>query len=51
MVGGFMGVGTPEHLLDELVRQQKSGCPSSATTQQSLARASASCSTRRLCLR
>jgi len=24
-VGGFMGVGTPEHLLDELVRQQKSG--------------------------
>jgi acetate CoA/acetoacetate CoA-transferase alpha subunit len=25
MVGGFMGVGAPEHLLDELVRQQKSG--------------------------
>ena len=25
MVGGFMGVGTPERLLDELVRQQKSG--------------------------
>src|SRR5882724_3486989 len=25
MVGGFMGVGTPEHLLDELVRQRKSG--------------------------
>ena len=25
MVGGFMGVGTPDHLLDELVRQQKSG--------------------------
>jgi acetate CoA/acetoacetate CoA-transferase alpha subunit len=24
MIGGFMGVGTPEHLLDELVRQQKS---------------------------
>jgi acetate CoA/acetoacetate CoA-transferase alpha subunit len=24
MVGGFMGVGTPEHLLDELVRQRKS---------------------------
>jgi acetate CoA/acetoacetate CoA-transferase alpha subunit len=24
MVGGFMGVGTPERLLDELVRQQKS---------------------------
>jgi acetate CoA/acetoacetate CoA-transferase alpha subunit len=23
MVGGFMGVGTPERLLDELVRQQK----------------------------
>jgi acetate CoA/acetoacetate CoA-transferase alpha subunit len=23
MVGGFMGVGTPEHLMDELVRQQK----------------------------
>jgi acetate CoA/acetoacetate CoA-transferase alpha subunit len=25
MVGGFMGVGTPERLVDELVRQQKSG--------------------------
>ena len=25
MVGGFMGVGTPERLLDELVRQRKSG--------------------------
>jgi acetate CoA/acetoacetate CoA-transferase alpha subunit len=25
MVGGFMGVGTPDHLLDELVRQRKSG--------------------------
>lgn len=25
MVGGFMGVGTPERLLDEVVRQQKSG--------------------------
>jgi acetate CoA/acetoacetate CoA-transferase alpha subunit len=25
MIGGFMGVGTPERLLDELVRQQKSG--------------------------
>jgi acetate CoA/acetoacetate CoA-transferase alpha subunit len=25
MVGGFMGIGTPERLLDELVRQQKSG--------------------------
>jgi acetate CoA/acetoacetate CoA-transferase alpha subunit len=24
MVGGFMGVGTPEHLMDELVRQNKS---------------------------
>jgi len=24
MIGGFMGVGTPERLLDELVRQQKS---------------------------
>src|SRR5690349_22007311 len=24
MVGGFMGVGTPERLLDEMVRQQKS---------------------------
>jgi acetate CoA/acetoacetate CoA-transferase alpha subunit len=23
MVGGFMGVGTPEHLMDELVRQGK----------------------------
>jgi len=25
MVGGFMGVGTPERLLQEIVRQQKSG--------------------------
>jgi acetate CoA/acetoacetate CoA-transferase alpha subunit len=25
MVGGFMGVGTPERLLDEVVRQQKDG--------------------------
>ena len=25
MVGGFMGVGTPERLLEELVRQRKSG--------------------------
>lgn len=25
MVGGFMGVGTPDRLLDEVVRQQKSG--------------------------
>ena len=25
MVGGFMGVGTPERLLDELVRQKRSG--------------------------
>jgi acetate CoA/acetoacetate CoA-transferase alpha subunit len=25
MIGGFMGAGTPERLLDELVRQQKSG--------------------------
>ncbi len=25
MVGGFMGVGTPERLLDEVVRQQKAG--------------------------
>src|SRR5690349_5787071 len=24
MIGGFMGVGTPERLLDELVRQKKS---------------------------
>ena len=24
MVGGFMGVGTPERLLNEIVRQQKS---------------------------
>jgi len=23
MVGGFMGIGTPEHLIDELVRQRK----------------------------
>src|ERR1044071_3390356 len=25
MVGGFMGVGTPERLLDEIVRQKKAG--------------------------
>jgi len=25
MIGGFMGVGTPERLLDELVRQKRSG--------------------------
>ena len=25
MVGGFMGIGTPERLLEELVRQRKSG--------------------------
>ena len=25
MVGGFMGVGTPERLLDEVVRQHKTG--------------------------
>jgi hypothetical protein len=25
MIGGFMGVGTPERLLDELVRQKKNG--------------------------
>src|SRR6476646_1629022 len=25
MVGGFMGVGTPERLLDEVVRQRKTG--------------------------
>ncbi len=25
MIGGFMGVGTPERLVDELVRQKKSG--------------------------
>ena len=24
MVGGFMGIGTPERLLDEIVRQRKS---------------------------
>jgi acetate CoA/acetoacetate CoA-transferase alpha subunit len=25
MIGGFMGVGTPERILDEIVRQRKSG--------------------------
>src|ERR1700753_3136196 len=25
MVGGFMGVGTPQRLVDEIVRQQKAG--------------------------
>ena len=25
LIGGFMGVGTPNHLIDELVRQGKRG--------------------------
>ena len=28
MVGGFMAIGTPEHLMDELVRQGKHDLPS-----------------------
>jgi acetate CoA/acetoacetate CoA-transferase alpha subunit len=27
MIGGFMGIGTPEHLMDELVRQGKRNTP------------------------
>jgi len=48
MIGGFMGVGTPERLLDEVVRQQKPGFRSSATTPRCPAKALASCSMPRL---
>ena len=48
MVGGFMGVGTPERLLDELVRQQEIELSIIATTRQSPARASENCSTQPL---
>ena len=42
MIGGFMGVGTPEPLIDELVRQKKGDLTSSPTTPQRPASASAS---------
>ena len=34
MIGGFMGVGTPERIIDELVRQGKKISRSSQTTQR-----------------
>jgi acyl CoA:acetate/3-ketoacid CoA transferase len=34
MIGGFMGVGTPERIIDELVRQEKKISRSSQTTQR-----------------
>ena len=47
MVGGFMGVGTPERLLDELVRQRKSELSIISNDAASPARASENCSTPR----
>ena len=46
MVGGFMGVGTPERLVDELVRQNKSELTVICNDAGSPARASESCLTR-----
>jgi acyl CoA:acetate/3-ketoacid CoA transferase alpha subunit len=34
MIGGFMGVGTPERIIDELVRQGKKDSRLLQTTQQ-----------------
>jgi acyl-CoA hydrolase len=34
MIGGFMGVGTPERVIDELVRQGKKISRSSRTTRR-----------------
>ena len=34
MIGGFMGAGTPERLIDELVRQGKRDLRSLRTTRQ-----------------
>ena len=51
MVGGFMGVGTPERLLDELVRQKKSDSTVIANDAAVPGSGSASCSTRRWCRR
>ena len=48
MIGGFMGCGTPEPLMDELLRQGKRGRPSSPTTRLCPAAGSASSSTRSL---
>jgi acyl-CoA hydrolase len=42
MVGGFMGVGTPERLIDELVPRADAILRSSPTTRRCLAEASAS---------
>ena len=47
MVGGFMGVGTPERLLDEWCGSTSPTFPSSATMRQRPARASANCSMQR----
>ena len=44
MVGGFMGIGTPERLVDELVRQNKGDLSSIATMLGSPAKASGGCS-------
>lgn len=49
MVGGFMGIGTPERLLDEMVRQQKTGFSAICNDAASRAKASASCLTHRSC--
>jgi acetate CoA/acetoacetate CoA-transferase alpha subunit len=42
MIGGFMSVGTPERLVDELVRQGKRGLTVMPTTTRCRASASAS---------
>lgn len=44
MVGGFMGVGAPERLLDELVRQKKGQLSIIANDAAVPGRGSASCS-------
>ena len=46
MIGGFMGVGTPERIIDELVRQEKKSSRSSQTTQRFQGAASESSSTK-----
>jgi acetate CoA/acetoacetate CoA-transferase alpha subunit len=33
MIGGFLGVGTPHRIIDELVRRERRTSPSSPTTQ------------------
>ena len=46
MIGGFMGVGTPERIIDELVRQKKRNLTVIANDTQFPGAASASLSTR-----